>query len=110
EIVRRNAAENGVSNIVRTAVLDWTKHETFPEEQFDMIIGADILLFQGMEGDLPELFNRLLLEGGRALVSDPRQRVLRPLFLTDCENAALEVGEIFATKDQVLLNVMRLAL
>eukprot|EP00930_Biecheleria_cincta_P085822 TRINITY_DN7518_c0_g2_i1.p1 TRINITY_DN7518_c0_g2~~TRINITY_DN7518_c0_g2_i1.p1 ORF type:complete len:312 (-),score=55.53 TRINITY_DN7518_c0_g2_i1:129-1064(-) len=106
ELVERNAQANGVQDLVRWQVLDWTKESTFPDEKFDVIIGADILLFQGFHGELAKFLARHLAEGGRALISDPRQRYMRPHFQQQCELVDLEVGELFASPDQVLLNVL----
>lgn len=106
DLVERNAEANDVQELVRWQVLDWTKESTFPDEKFDVIIGADILLFQGFNGELSKFLARHLADGGRALISDPRQRYMRPQFQQQCDLVDLEVGELFASKDQVLLNIL----
>jgi len=114
ELVRKNAEANGVAATVRAAQMDFTDSASWPQEQFDVIIGADILLFdnhlkEGRGEGLADMCRKLLPVSGRALIVDPRERMVRPMFWEHCEELGLEIAKMLETKDHILLNVMQLA-
>lgn len=51
--------------------LNWEKIETVPKEQFDLVIGSDVLFFRGCVKHVAKTIHRALKEGGSALVADP---------------------------------------
>jgi len=109
-VAERNAEINGVSDKVRVLQIDWNSQETWPQPlpQCDVIIGADILFNALCHEGLLNICTALLQDNGRAIICDPRERMVRPSFLRMCEEAGLESGQIFDTKEMVLLNLMPL--
>eukprot|EP00418_Pyrodinium_bahamense_P001961 CAMPEP_0179022988 /NCGR_PEP_ID=MMETSP0796-20121207/6698_1 /TAXON_ID=73915 /ORGANISM="Pyrodinium bahamense, Strain pbaha01" /LENGTH=306 /DNA_ID=CAMNT_0020718885 /DNA_START=103 /DNA_END=1023 /DNA_ORIENTATION=+ len=109
-LARRNVADSGITCPVSFAEVDWSAEETWPKPlpPCDVIIAADILFFQDVHKDLIRFCDALLPDDGRALICDPRKRLMRPGFMEKCQDADLEVGTMFETEDMVLLNAMRL--
>ncbi len=69
-----SALSNGLpagSGAVETRVLDWFKTESVPEEEFDLVIGSDILFFRGCVNPVAAAIARALRPGGVALIADP---------------------------------------
>ncbi len=69
-----SASSNGLpvgGGAVETRVLDWFKTESVPEEEFDLVIGSDILFFRGCVNPVAAAVARALRPGGIALIADP---------------------------------------
>lgn len=110
DLAGRNAAESAVPCPVSFAAVDWLEEATWPEPlpPCDVVLAADVLHFQEAQGGLVRFLDALLPDDGRALICDPRKRLMRPGFVEMCEDAGLEISTLFETPDMVLLNVMRL--
>lgn len=67
-VCKRNAARNGASAIEHRAA-DWTAWDDV--EQYDFILGADVLYGEAMHPHLRHIFETNLAPGGRVLLSDP---------------------------------------
>jgi predicted nicotinamide N-methyase len=71
KIIAGNAARNGLS--VRTALADW---RDFPlSEQFDWIIGSDILYNPQLTPYVAEILGKNLAPGGQLLLSHPNRKL-----------------------------------
>lgn len=69
-----NAARNGLSP-ARTLLGDWRNFKT--DENFDWIVGSDILYEKKLHPYLLEIFGRVLVTGGRILLADPGREYAR---------------------------------
>jgi len=76
---RRNAAANDLP-AARTAfeVLNWVRPDT--REEFDYVLGAEILYDYYMHRAQLDLFDRLLAPGGTLVLADRRRRVVERFF------------------------------
>jgi len=76
---RQNAAANALPTS-RTAfeVLDWARPAT--REQFDFVLGTEILYDYNLHRAQLDLFERLLAPGGTLLLADRRRRVVERFF------------------------------
>lgn len=63
-----NARQNGINDI-QQFLGDWRKWQH--DEQYDIILGSDILYERGMHAWLEPIFRRNLAPGGRLIISDP---------------------------------------
>ena len=72
ELLRRNAARNGVA--VRTGVLRWEEPDTLAGASFDLVLAADVLYESRNAAPLLALLGLTVEPGGVALVSDPGRR------------------------------------
>lgn len=72
ELLRRNAARNGVT--LRTGVLRWDESHALAGAAFDLVLAADVLYESRNAAPLLALLDRTVGPGGVALVSDPGRR------------------------------------
>ena len=73
-IAHENAKMNGVSSAVAYRLLNWYSCDDFIEaeyQQFDLLIGSDVLFMGGAVKPVLRLITSLLRSGGRALIAGP---------------------------------------
>lgn len=107
---RQAAAENGVSERVTTAQLDWSAEEGVPEgAPFELVLGADVLYDKDNARHIARLLPRLLADGGRCLISDQTQWPWRADFSVACAAVGLVVDDatLPAPEDVRLLSITR---
>jgi len=76
---RQNAAANDLPRARTTfSVLDWVAPAT--REQFDFVLGTEILYDYNMHRAQLQLFDRLLAPGGTLVLADRRRRVVERFF------------------------------
>ncbi len=77
EVCKRNADRNGITRIEHR-LADWT--EWTDTEQYDVILGSDVLYATPLQPKLRHIFETNLAPGGTVLVSDPfRETTVRML-------------------------------
>jgi predicted nicotinamide N-methyase len=67
-VCKRNAAINGLKTI-EYSLADWVMWDK--PDQYDWILGSDILYGEEMHAHLRQIFESNLIAGGRVLLSDP---------------------------------------
>ena len=72
-----NAERCGVREVCSGAALDWLKLDAWPESEFDLVIGADILYEPEMLGPLTAVLTRTIKPGGLFLLADGQWRKQR---------------------------------
>jgi predicted nicotinamide N-methyase len=89
-VCARNGAANGVTGVERR-MADWTAWDI--AEQFDFILGSDILYTEALHPHLAAILNGSLAPGGRALLSDPfRAPSLRLLESLEAEGWSISLA------------------
>lgn len=79
DYARQNAAANELRpSHTAFRVLDWVQPAT--REQFDFVLGTEILYDYNMHRAQLDLFDRLLAPGGTLLLADRRRRVVERFF------------------------------
>jgi predicted nicotinamide N-methyase len=84
--IARSATENGIdASRLRCEVLDWRK---LPDEQFPLILGADVIYEHRLVPMVAHLLERMLAPGGTALLASP-YRVAAETFPAAVESLGL---------------------
>jgi methyltransferase-like protein 23 len=76
-VCKKNAERNGVTTIEHRAA-DWTTWED--REQYDCILGSDVLYAEAMHPHLRKIFETNLTRSGKILVADPFRKAAFALF------------------------------
>ena len=65
---------------IQTIVFDWRNREKY-QENFDVIVGSDIVYFGCPVQDLYEVFKKYLRVGGKGIIIIPDRKNYAELFL-----------------------------
>jgi len=90
DVTRANVFRN-LGKLARTRLVDW-RH--FPDDlgRFDLVFASDVLYEQEYAELLPVILDRVLVQGGIALIADPG-RVAAPVFVEACAQNGLAIRE-----------------
>uniref|UniRef100_A0A7S3PHB6 Methyltransferase domain-containing protein n=1 Tax=Aplanochytrium stocchinoi TaxID=215587 RepID=A0A7S3PHB6_9STRA len=102
KLAQMSAEKNGVSERIRFRSLNWDKLDTVPNEEFDVVIGSDVLFFRGTVSPVATTIHKALKPGGIALVADPCRLNVED-FASKIEELGLNV-ELLLFKDELLHN------
>lgn len=70
-LVRRSADRNGILSKMDFRAFSWNKRESIGESEFDVILGSDVLFYNGTVSPVAHTIDRALKPGGVAIVVDP---------------------------------------
>ena len=103
------AAENGVSELVTTAQLDWSAEGVPEGAPFELVLAADVLYDKGNARHIAKLLPRLLADGGCCMISDQTQWPWRADFTVACaaEGLVVDDAKLPAPEDVRLLSITR---
>jgi len=111
EFAREGATENGVSDSVTAARLDWSKSDLPEGAPFDVVLAADVLYAETNAMHIAKLLPELLSPSGRCFIADQAQWPWRADFQAACAQGGLLVEDMKlpGPEDVRLLTVGRAA-
>lgn len=91
--LKDNLKLNGISlNDKKTEIkqLDWNDYEKMTPNEYDIIIGTELIYLGGAILQLAKVISRILKPGGKCFISMPKERKMTKTFLEYIENEGLK--------------------
>ena len=102
-LVERSAELNAVKNMMTFKAFSWNKRESLAESAYDVVLGSDVLFFNGTISPVAHSIDKALKPGGVALVVDPFRLGVDD-FVDKLESLGL-TAEVLLFSDNAITNV-----
>lgn len=107
--LKDNLSLNQIKDRFDILQLDWRDYEKV-NEQYDVVIGTELIYQGGYIEELSKLIKRVLKENGKCYISMPKKRSMTQKFIGYCEENGLTVkGKCFNDfgEDNLFINVLK---
>ena len=91
--LKDNLKLNGISvndKKIEIKELDWKNYEQMESNEYDIIIGTELIYKGGAILELAKVINKILKPGGKCYISMPKERSMTKTFLEYIENEGLK--------------------
>ena len=91
--LKDNLKLNGISENdkkIEIKELDWKNYEQMASNEYDIIMGTELIYKGGAILELAKVINKILKPGGKCYISMPKERSMTKTFLEYIENEGLE--------------------